>query len=283
MALTRGSGKTSTVGTGEVPADDADVSSEDDESLADDESLEDDEPAEDVGFEDVGFEDVSSDGVAFEDVASDGDEPPVEPRAGRGRRFAAIAAIVLLLLGIGYAAGRLTPLFTAPGDDSAEAGFARDMTVHHGQAVHMAMVEYDRGQDATLRRMAYDIATSQQYQIGVMEGWLREWRLPLTTDRPPMAWVPNGANMLQPDGRMPGIASNDELKRLEDASGRDADILFCQLMLRHHLGGIHMVDAVLQASDNDRVRDLAQQMRIAQQGEIDAMSEMLRAWGAQPL
>jgi uncharacterized protein (DUF305 family) len=226
-------------------------------------------------------------------VTSEDDELAAGPAAdaaaerqpGRSRRVTAIAAIVLVLLGIGigYAAGRLAPVFTSPGDSSAEAGFARDMTVHHGQAVHMAMVEYDRGQDPTLRRMAYDIATSQEYQIGVMEGWLREWRLPLTTDRPPMAWVPNGENMLQPDGRMPGLASNDELNRLEAASGRDADILFCQLMLRHHLGGIHMVDAVLEATDNDRVRELAEQMRNAQQGEIEAMREMLKAWGAQPL
>jgi uncharacterized protein (DUF305 family) len=234
---------------------------------------------------------ASTDEVLAEEVTEDDEDASseeVEPagrNAGRIRPAVAIAAIVLLLLGIGigYAAGRLTPVLTAPGDDSAEAGFARDMTVHHGQAVHMAMVEYDRGQDETLRRMAYDIATSQQYQIGVMEGWLREWRLPLTTDRPAMAWVPNGRNMLQADGRMPGLASKDELNRLQNASGRDADILFCQLMLRHHLGGIHMVDAVLDATGNDRVRELAQQMRNAQQGEIEAMREMLKAWGAQPL
>jgi uncharacterized protein (DUF305 family) len=219
------------------------------------------------------------------DESSSVDEPERSTGGGRGRRIGMIAAVVVLLVGIGlgYAAGRLTPVLTAPGNDSAEAGFARDMTVHHGQAVHMGMVEYDRGQDSTLRRMAYDIATSQEYQIGVMEGWLREWRLPLTTDSDPMAWVPNGKSMLQPDGRMPGLASKEELTKLENSSGKDADILFCQLMLRHHLGGIHMIDAVLQTTDNDRVRDLAEQMRLAQQGEIEAMREMLKAWGAQPL
>jgi uncharacterized protein (DUF305 family) len=233
---------------------------------------------------------AGTDEVPAEELIDD-EDPLVgaeEEPAGAGwrvRRVTVIVAAVLLLLGIGigYAAGRLTPVLTTPGDDSAEAGFARDMTVHHAQAVHMGMVEYDRGQDSTLRRMAYDIATTQQYQIGVMDGWLHEWRLPLTTDRQPMAWVPDGQSMLQPDGRMPGLASKDELKRLEDASGRDADVLFCQLMLRHHLGGIHMIDAVLEATGNDHVRELAQQMRNAQQGEIEAMREMLKAWGAQPL
>jgi uncharacterized protein (DUF305 family) len=229
---------------------------------------------------------ADTDAVPAEEASSSSvEEPERSGGGGRGRRISMIAAVVVLLvgMGLGYAAGRLTPVLTAPGNDSAEAGFARDMTVHHGQAVHMGMVEYDRGQDSTLRRMAYDIATSQQYQIGVMEGWLREWRLPLTTDKPPMAWVPNGQSMLQADGRMPGLASKEELTKLENSSGKDADTLFCQLMLRHHLGGIHMIDAVLQTTGNDRVRELAEQMRNAQQGEIEAMREMLKAWGAQPL
>jgi uncharacterized protein (DUF305 family) len=230
---------------------------------------------------------AGTDEVPAEEALLEEDEPASDPPRGRplGSRarwiLTALAAVALLLVGVGI--GYVTPILTAPGTDSPEAGFARDMTVHHGQAVHMGMVEYDRGQDPTLRRMAYDIATSQQYQIGVMEGWLREWRLPLTTDRKPMAWVPNGQNMLQADGRMPGLASRDELKRLEEASGRDADVLFCQLMLRHHLGGIHMIDAVLAETDNDRVRELAEQMRNAQAGEIEALRELLKALGAQPL
>lgn len=231
---------------------------------------------------------VGTDEVPAEEALLQEDEPdsaePVARRSLGGRArwvLTALAAVALILAGVGI--GYVTPILTAPGTDSAEAGFARDMTVHHGQAMHIGMVEYDRGQDPTLRRMAYDIATSQQYQIGVMEGWLREWRLPLTTDRMPMAWVPDAQNMLQADGRMPGLASRDELKRLEEASGRDADVLFCQLMLRHHLGGIHMIDAVLAESDNDRVRDLAQQMRNAQAGEIEALRELLKALGAKPL
>lgn len=217
-----------------------------------------------------------------DDLDLDEPEPPARWRPGRG--FVALAVVAAVaLLGLGFLAGHWGPILTAPADDSAEAGFARDMSTHHRQAVHMAMVEYDRGQDSTVRRIAYDIATTQQYQVGVMEGWLSEWRLPQTTDRAPMAWVPGGKGMLQTDGRMPGLASRDELAKLEAASGKDADILFCQLMLRHHLGGIHMIDAVLDSSDNDRVTELAGQMRQAQQGEIEALRELLKVLGAQPL
>jgi uncharacterized protein (DUF305 family) len=205
------------------------------------------------------------------------------PPAFRWTRVIVALIAVVALLGVGFAAGRVWPILTAPGDDSAEAGFARDMTVHHEQAVHMAMIEYDRGQNTTIRRMAYDVATNQQYQMGVMEGWLREWRLPLTSDQPRMGWVPDGSTMIQGDGRMPGMASTDELKRLEAANGKDADILFCQLMLRHHLGGVHMMDAVLDQTGNNDVREMAEQMRNAQQGEIEALRDLLTSLGAQPL
>jgi uncharacterized protein (DUF305 family) len=236
------------------------------------------------------FEAETSEAEADEAATSD-EPPPEESEAGsrsafpvRSRRTALVAgvlaAVVLVLLG--FAVGRLWPVFTSPGDDSPEAGFARDMALHHEQAVHMAMVEYNRGENETLHRQAYDIATNQQYQIAVMEGWLREWGLPLTSDQPRMGWVPDGASMIQPDGRMPGMASTDELRRLESATGKDADILFCQLMLRHHLGGVHMMDAILAQTDNGDVRELAERMRGAQQGEIEAFREMLTHLGAQP-
>jgi uncharacterized protein (DUF305 family) len=198
-------------------------------------------------------------------------------RQGAGRARLIVAALAaVLLLGVGYAAGVLAPRLTTPGDDSAEAGFAWDMSIHHSQAVRMSFLEYRQGDNATVRLMAYDIATSQQYQIGVMETWLSSWRLPLTSDRPPMSWLPEGKRALQPDGRMPGLASPDEMKQLEAATGHQADVLFCQLMLRHHLGGLHMVDEVLKRTDREEVRRLAMAMRNGQQSDVEALRQMLK-------
>jgi len=205
----------------------------------------------------------------------------------RARLFGA-ALVAVLLIAVGYAAGYATPHFTAPADDSAEAGFARDMTFHHSQAVRMSFLEYDRGDPsstagATLHRMAYDMATSQQYQSGVMEGWLREWGLQPLSDHTPMAWVPGGKSMLQSDGRMPGLASDEEMKRLETAVGKNADILFCQLMIRHHLGGLHMIRAVLDQSDRAEVVELAENMQRSQQGEVDQLRLLLKDLGGDPV
>jgi uncharacterized protein (DUF305 family) len=40
--------------------------------------------------------------------------------------------------------------------------------------------------------MAYDIALTQQEQIGQMHGWLTQWGLPLTGINPAMAWMAHG-------------------------------------------------------------------------------------------
>lgn len=203
-----------------------------------------------------------------------------DPRR-RALLLGALGAVVALL--IGYLAGLVTPRFTAPGDNSPEAGFARDMSVHHAQAVEMGMWAYQKATNDEVRQMGYDIALTQQAQIGMMSIWLKDWHLEPTGSRPKMAWMPDGTKELSPDGLMPGMATDDQLEQLHNATGKDVDILFCQLMLRHHLGGIHMIDGVLQESHNSTVRQLAQTMKNNQQADVATLQRLLTELGAKPL
>ena len=193
------------------------------------------------------------------------------------------ALVAVFALAVGYLGGLLYPRFTAPGDTSPEAGFARDMSTHHAQAVEMAMIAWQKSSNLEIREIAYDIATVQQGQIGVMQTWLVDWHLSPTGSQPKMAWMPNGTKELLPDGRMPGMATDDELSKLRSLSGTAFDVFFCQLMLRHHLGGIHMVSGLLSVTHNQRVADVATQMKNAQQNEVTNLRRLLTQMGAQPL
>ncbi|MFG2036599.1 DUF305 domain-containing protein [Dactylosporangium sp. NPDC048998] len=190
---------------------------------------------------------------------------------------------VILLLVTGAAIGYLIPTLSAPGDDSVDAGFARDMSLHHAQAVEMGMFAYRLGTTDDIRTLGYDIAASQQWQIGQMQTWLTEWHLSPTSTNRAMAWMPSGMNTLQPDGRMPGMASDDDLKKLKSSTGKDFDTLWCQLMLRHHLGGIHMAEVAAKDAQTSEVRDAAEQMRVSQSYDISQLTEKLKDLGAQPL
>jgi uncharacterized protein (DUF305 family) len=100
-----------------------------------------------------------------------------------------------------------------------------------------------------------------------------------------MAWMPGHSHMAPAtDGvLMHGMASDAERRRLSDANGVDAEILFLQLMIRHHEGGIVMARAVMALSDRRELLQLAKSIDDGQRAEIAEMRHMLAARGAQPL
>ena len=217
--------------------------------------------------------------------SSDDDDPrsagPAEetgadapPRAtGRKTRVFRAVMAVILVLAVGFGIGVLVASPHRPADDSADAGFTRDMMTHHAQAVTMASLEYRVTDDPALRQIAVDITLTQQAQIGLMLGWLRNWDLNPTSTQPQMAWMPDGGRALIVDGRMPGMASDAQLAQLRTLTGTARDQLFIQLMIQHHLGGIHMADAALEDADDDQVLYLANQIKASQQSEIDALQQ----------
>ncbi len=199
----------------------------------------------------------------------------------RARWFVALAA-ALLAVALGFVGGVWTASPRPPANDSAEAGFARDMITHHGQAVAMSVSEYRSTGDPVLRQIAVDIALTQQAQIGMMSTWLDHWGLGPTGTEPPMAWMPHGGSSLLPDGRMPGMASAADMEKLRAGTGREKDVLFCRLMIAHHLGGIHMAEGVLETTEDPQVRALAEAMKSGQQSEVGALQDQLKRFGEAP-
>ncbi|MEW2247553.1 DUF305 domain-containing protein [Streptomyces sp. NPDC006975] len=172
-----------------------------------------------------------------------------------------------------------------PGTESADAGFARDMAVHHQQAVEMSYIVRDRTQDAQVRGLAYDIAQTQANQRGMLLGWLDLWELPKVSSEPPMTWMDMGgaADGKAADGAlMPGMATNSELRRLRELSGRQAEVLYLQLMTEHHQGGIHMAQGCVRRCTVGAEKRLARTMVEGQQSELRLMSDMLRERGVNP-
>ncbi|MER5433771.1 DUF305 domain-containing protein [Streptomyces sp. NPDC002588] len=171
----------------------------------------------------------------------------------------------------------------APAADSADAGFARDMAVHHQQAVEMSYIVRDRTSDEEVRRLAYDIAQTQANQRGMLLGWLDLWGLPKVSSKAPMTWMGMGDMADGEDGAlMPGMATDTELKKLGTLNGKAAEVFFLRLMTAHHKGGVHMAEGCAEKCTVGVEKRLAQGMVEAQQSEIDLMAGMLKARGATP-
>lgn len=185
-----------------------------------------------------------------------------------------LAGLLALLLGglFGGLAGYRLAGGGQPAADSIDVGFARDMSIHHEQAVQMAALVYDRTEDDAIRQLAYDILTTQQGQIGIMSGWLDAWGHAWTTAGPRMTWMGMAV-----EGLMPGMATPEQMAALRAATGETADAIFLELMIPHHQSGVEMAQVAADQAAQEPVRALAAGMVEAQALEIDYMRALLAA------
>jgi uncharacterized protein (DUF305 family) len=192
------------------------------------------------------------------------------------RRRVFLAVAVIVLVASAFVIGDKAADDIAPGEDSVDVGFARDMGIHHAQAVMLAELLRDRTLDGNMRLLATDIALTQQSQIGQMRGWLDTWGRPPTSVEPPMQWMGHSA-----DEPMPGLATDEEIAALTAAQGVPAENLFLELMIRHHEGGLHMARVAADKASKPYVRALARSIIESQTADITNMTDLLAARGVQ--
>ena len=213
------------------------------------------------------------------------DEAQGDPAPRRSLSLVLVGVLVVAALVIAGTAGwlighRSTPSTTVS-VTSVDAGFARDMSTHHTQAVTMAGYERDNTTNPSLKLLAFDIETSQEAQVGEMQGWLDTWGLTRSSSQTAMAWM--DGHTLPSDGLMPGMATEAQMTQLETMQGTALDIFFLQLMIHHHQGGLPMEQYALEHASQPYVRNLAQKMLQLQTSEIVSMEQLLRQLGGTPL
>lgn len=206
---------------------------------------------------------------------------PVAPPAASApgsRPVASLPVVVALLTALlGVLAGGFLLAPQRPAEDSAAVGFARDMSVHHAQAVRMAEAIRDRTQDPAIRSFAQDVALTQQAQIGIMSAWLEGWGYSETSRGPRMAWM--GAPV---EGPMPGMATSAEVQALGTLPIAQAEDRFLAMMVAHHTGGVAMAEAGAALVDRPEVVSLAQGIARAQTAEVEALQSLRAQRGLPP-
>lgn len=210
-------------------------------------------------------------------------------------RVVVVGGVVLAVLLLGASLGLVAQLqrgVPQPDADSVDVGFSQDMSVHHRQAVLMAGLARDRSADIEIRSLAFDIERTQLEQVGRMQGWLSLWNAPVVPIDGPMTWMSDesmrpmthrdGADDTTAPRTMPGMASPAELDQLQAAAGRDFDVLFLKLMLRHHQGGVPMANYAAEHAESAQVRNLAEKILVAQSAESEYLAKLITKRGAQP-
>lgn len=181
---------------------------------------------------------------------------------------------VLWALGGAIAIGLLAAatVWATSGDEddqpmnAVDVGFLRDMLDHHEQALVISEIYLDERPDSGVAPYAREVILYQEREIGWMEDWLAEEGYTRgEADRVAMEWM----GMASPVSEMPGMQSEDQLARLDAATGEDADLLFFAMMTDHHQGGIHMGEhAAINGADRE-IMDFAEAVARNQRIEIN--------------
>lgn len=144
---------------------------------------------------------------------------------------------------------------------AGDVQFAQMMIPHHQQAVEMAELALKNDSASKeVTNLATQIKAAQGPEIETMNRWLREWN------------APAAGSMNHGSG---GMMTDEDMKKLADASGDDFNRMWVTMMIQHHEGAVDMAQGVLQTTANPEVKQMAQAIVDGQKKEIATMKGML--------
>ena len=161
---------------------------------------------------------------------------------------------------------------------AADVHFMTGMIGHHAQAILMAGWAPTHDASPSVRVLCERIINAQRDEIATMQQWLRDRQQPVP-DANPMGMT------MKMDGMehrmlMPGMLTEEQLKQLDAARGKDFDVLFLTFMIQHHKGAVQMVKELFGsygAAQDDLVFKFSSDVNVDQTTEIARMERMLVA------
>ncbi|WP_282692699.1 DUF305 domain-containing protein [Streptomyces sp. CC208A] len=155
---------------------------------------------------------------------------------------------------------------SAPASDSfndADVTFAQMMIPHHQQALEMAKLADGRAEDADVKKIVAAVEQAQDPEIQKMKAWLKGWG------------KPESAHAGHSTASMAGMMSEQDMKDLAAAKGKDFDRTFAELMIAHHEGAVEMAKEEQKNGGNAEAKALAADVVRTQSAEIAELRKIL--------
>ncbi|MFP3948077.1 MAG: DUF305 domain-containing protein [Gemmatimonadota bacterium] len=174
--------------------------------------------------------------------------------------------------------------------------FMTGMIGHHAQALAMAGLAPTHEASPTIRTLAARIINAQRDEIETMQRWLRDRSQPVpeVNASGELTAMDSAAENRSHDGdpgdhretgaeesmRIPGMLTQQQMRELDRAEGRDFDRLFLRYMIQHHRGAVVAVRELFAtdgAARGDVTFRLASGIQVDQITEIERMESMLES------
>jgi uncharacterized protein (DUF305 family) len=149
---------------------------------------------------------------------------------------------------------------------AADVRFMQEMISHHGQALKMTGLAAERGEKDAVRNLGKEVAGTLEADVNMM----REW---LTARGQEIEAAP------AQDGRViPGMATAEDMSKLEQAKGVELDRQFLALIIQNQRGATTMAEELLAeegAAQDPKLFEFASDIKGDRSLEIEKMDVML--------
>lgn len=156
----------------------------------------------------------------------------------------------------------------APEHNEQDVMFAQQMIPHHKQAIAMSALAATRAKSNEVKTLARQIERAQGPEIKTMTGWLGQWGQP-ADDMSGMPGMDHGGGGM-------GMMSDQDMAKLEKATGAEFDRMFLTMMIKHHEGAVAMAEEERAKGAYAPAKTMAGAIITAQNAEIAEMRRLLK-------
>jgi uncharacterized protein (DUF305 family) len=144
--------------------------------------------------------------------------------------------------------------------NNADVSFAQMMIPDHQMMAKMAELAQKKAASADLKTLAADMLQGQSKAVGTLQGWLKTWGKPASGDMAGMT--------------VPGAMTDNDMSMLKSMSGMKFDMMFAQMMVKHHQGSIQMAQDEQTKGASAEAKAMAATMVKTQQAQVEQLRKI---------
>ena len=141
--------------------------------------------------------------------------------------------------------------------NDADVAFAQMMIPDHQMTEKMATVAQKKASSKDLKELAGQMIEGQSETVVTLQGWLKDWGKPTTADMAGM--------------QMPGAMTDKDMDVLESMSGMEFDMMFAEMMIKHHEGSMQMARDEQAKGASPEAKAMAADMLQQQQAQVKVL------------
>jgi uncharacterized protein (DUF305 family) len=139
--------------------------------------------------------------------------------------------------------------------NEADVSFAQMMISDHQMMDTMGKLAEKKAVSDDLKTLAPQLREGQAETVSTLQGMLADWGKPASADMAGM--------------EMPGVMTDADMSMLKSMKGMDFDMMFAQMMVKHHEASIKMARDEQANGASTEAKAMAAEMLTQQQARLD--------------